>query len=78
MNTWHDDREAKARQRQKRARRKANRDKGEATPPTSSESSGEATKQVDPKQKACACAALQKLDEANCGSGKQAMASASC
>ena len=65
LNEWHDEMEAKARRRQRRARHKANLDKGEAPPPTSSESSSEAEEQVNPKRRAFTCAALQELDEAN-------------
>ena len=65
LQEWHDEMEAKTRRRQRRARERANLDKGEAPPPTSSESSSEAEEQVDPKQKAFTCAALQELDEAN-------------
>jgi hypothetical protein len=65
LHEWHDEMEAKTRRRQRRARHRANLDKGEAPPPTSSESSSEAEEQVDPKQKAFTCAALQELDEAS-------------
>jgi hypothetical protein len=65
LHEWHDEMEAKARRRQRKARHNANLDKGEAPPLTSSESSSEAMEQVDPKQKAFTCAALQELDEAN-------------
>ena len=65
LHEWHAEMEAKTRRRQRRARQRANLEKGEAPPPTSSESSSEAEEQVDPKQQAFTCAALQELDEAN-------------
>ena len=62
LGEFHEVMAAKARRRQKRARDKANREEDDEH--SDSESSG-AAEEVDPKQKAFTCAALQELDEAN-------------